>query len=110
MSTRSRRRFTPEQRAAILRRHLVDKVSVSDLCDEHSIQPSVFYSWQKQMLENMEAALQDGRSSAGTATERRVKVLELKLAAQQAVIARKEGVIAEVAEEYVALKKRLGQS
>lgn len=28
------RHFSPEQKAAIVRRHLVDKVHVSDLCDE----------------------------------------------------------------------------
>ena len=40
----SRRRFTTEQKVAMLRRHLVDKVPVSDLCDEYRIQPSLFYS------------------------------------------------------------------
>jgi hypothetical protein len=44
MSKTSRRKFTIEQRAAILGRHLVDKVSVSDLCDQYSLQPSVFYT------------------------------------------------------------------
>jgi transposase-like protein len=32
-----RRRFTPEQKAAIQRRHLVDKVAVSRLCDEDNL-------------------------------------------------------------------------
>ena len=31
---RARRKFTAEEKAAMLRRHLVDKVPVSDLCDE----------------------------------------------------------------------------
>ena len=35
---RSRRQFTTEQAAAILRRHLVDPVS--DLCNALSIQPT----------------------------------------------------------------------
>lgn len=34
-SKRSRRLFSTEQKVAILRRHLVDKVQVSDLCDEY---------------------------------------------------------------------------
>ena len=29
-----RKRFTPEQKVPIVRRHLVEKVPVSDLCDE----------------------------------------------------------------------------
>jgi transposase-like protein len=40
-SKRSRHRFTTEQKVAILKRHMVDKVPVSDLCDELGLQPSV---------------------------------------------------------------------
>jgi len=46
MSKHSRRSFSTEQKVAILRRHLVDKVPVSDLCEEYKLQPSVLYSWQ----------------------------------------------------------------
>jgi transposase len=46
MSKKSRRHFTAEQKATIVRRHLVDKVPVSDLCDEYKIQPSMLYTWQ----------------------------------------------------------------
>ena len=42
-----RRRFTPEEKVAILRRHLLDKVPVSDLCDELGLSPNLFYTWQK---------------------------------------------------------------
>ncbi len=110
MSKKTRRRFTAEQRATILRRHLADKVPISDLCDEYGIQPSLLYSWQKQLFENMESALQDARQGNGGAVNCKVDALERKLAAKDEVIARKEGVIAEVAEAYVTLKKTLGQS
>ena len=56
MVRKIRRRFTPEQKATIIRRHLVDKVAVSDLCDEYRIQPSMFYKWQSQIMENLAAA------------------------------------------------------
>ena len=62
---RSRRVFTPEQGATILRRHLGDKVPVSDLCDEYQLAPSLFYLWQKQALDHLTAALQDGRTPRG---------------------------------------------
>jgi transposase len=55
-SKRSRRHFTTEQKVAILKRHMVDKVPVSDLCDEENLQPSVFYTWQRQALENLAGA------------------------------------------------------
>ncbi|MEP6865046.1 MAG: transposase [Deltaproteobacteria bacterium] len=44
-SKRSRRHYTTEQKVAILKRHMVDKVAVSDLCNELGLQPSVFYQW-----------------------------------------------------------------
>jgi transposase len=55
-SKRSRRHFTTEQKVAILKRHMVDKVPVSDLCNEFGLQPSVFYTWQRQALENLAGA------------------------------------------------------
>ena len=45
--TKPRRRFSPEEKVRILRRHLLDKVPVSDLCDELGLSPNVFYSWQR---------------------------------------------------------------
>ena len=47
MPKKKRRSFTAEQKAAILRRHHIDKVPVSQLCEEAGLQPSVFYYWQK---------------------------------------------------------------
>ena len=37
------RRFSCEEKVRILRRHLVEKVAVSDLYDEHELRPNVFY-------------------------------------------------------------------
>lgn len=58
MPRRPRRQFTTEQKVAILRRHFVDKVPVSQLCEEYELQPSVFYYWLKQAFENLAGALQ----------------------------------------------------
>ena len=103
---RRRRSFSPEQKAAIIQRHLVGKEPVSALCEEFEIQPSVFYTWQKQLLENLPAAVEfvsgGKRSSRESALEKRIAELEAKLA-------KKDNVIAEISEEYVALKKELGE-
>jgi transposase-like protein len=103
---KARRQFAPEEKATILRRHLVDKVAVSDLCDEYAIQPTHFYLWQRQAFEHLGATLQVGRTQrgaaqAGAAERARVAALEAKLAKEDAVIA-------EVSEEYLALEKTLG--
>jgi len=34
MGTKQRRRFSPAEKVGILRRHLLEQVPVSDLCDE----------------------------------------------------------------------------
>jgi transposase len=102
-----RRKFTAEQKAAVLRRHLQDKVPVSDLCDEYKIQPSVFYGWQRQLLDNMVTALEtNGRRRSRDNREGR---LESKIDALEAKLAKKDNVIAEISEEYVQLKKELGE-
>ena len=101
---RSRRVFAPEQKATILRRHLGDKLPVSDLCDEYQIAPGLFYLWQKQALEHLTAALQDGRTLRGeapTATADRARITVL-----EAMIAKKDRVMAEVSEEYLDMKKK----
>jgi transposase-like protein len=41
-----RKNYTPVEKVAILRRHLLDHVPVSDLCDEHQLSPTLFYTWQ----------------------------------------------------------------
>ena len=105
-SKRSRRHFTTEQKVAILKRHMVDKVPVSDLCDELGLQPSVFYQWQRQALENLAGAFStpatDGPSKREKELAARTKELEAKLA-------KKDNVIAEVTAELVATKKELGE-
>lgn len=64
MSSKPRRQFTTDQKVAVLRRHFVDKVPVSQLCEEAELQPSVFYSWQKQAFENLAGALQPAATTS----------------------------------------------
>jgi transposase-like protein len=109
MAKRKRRIHSNEQKAEILRRHMVDKVPVSDVCDEYKIQPSVFYQWQKQLVDNLGVALEatSGKRSRREAT--RESELERKVGQLEERLAKREHVIAEISEEYVALKKELGE-
>lgn len=106
MPKKSRRRFSPEQKAAIVRRHLVDKVPVSDLCDEYKLQPSMFYEWQRRLLENAERVFEAG---PGERRSGREAELEARIAQLEAKLAKKDAVIAEISEEHIALKKELGE-
>ena len=52
---------------------LLDKIPVSELCDEYGLQPTVFYRWQKQLFEGGEALrFDDDALTAGVEGIRRV--------------------------------------
>jgi transposase len=100
---RARRHFTGQQKAAIVKAHLVDGVPISDLCDQHEIQVAQFYQWQKQLFENAEAAFErKGKQAGKSAHERQIEQLRAKLA-------NKNEVIAELMEENVKAKKECGE-
>ena len=103
---RSRRPFTADQKAEILRRHMVDKVPVSDLCNELGLQPSLFYQWQRQALENLAGAL---NGPAADGPSRREKEQAAEIARLKEKLNKKDSVIAEISAEYVQLKKELGE-
>ena len=42
-SKHTRQYRAPSQKAEPLRKHHVDKVPISDLCDQNELQPNVFY-------------------------------------------------------------------
>jgi transposase len=107
MSTKkTRRSYAPEKKAVILRRHLFEKVAISDLCDEYEVQPSVIYGWQQQLSENLELSLQGGkRRKADNKEVALVKEVE----GLKSRLAKKDSVIAEISEELVSLKKEVGE-
>ncbi len=98
---RKRKQYTPEEKVAILRKHLLEKVPVSEICDEQGLQPTVFYRWQKQFFERGAEAFRQSQNRETTRMKQQVTQLEEKLA-------KKDEVLGEVMEEYVALKKALG--
>ncbi len=102
MSERQRRRFAPEEKVAIVRLHLLEQVPVSGLCDEYSIQPTVFCRWQRQLFENAATAFERHKDPAPPLT-RRIAKLEQKLTS-------KNEVIAELMEEQGKARKELGDA
>ena len=99
---RKRKNYSPEEKVAILKRHLVDKIAVSDLCDEYHLQPTVFYRWQKEFFENGASAFEREALHQKSKENDRIKALEQKLL-------RKHEVLSELMEEHVKLKKTLGE-
>jgi len=45
--SQKRKRLSGPEKIAIVKRYLVERVPISDLCDEHGLQPSQIYRWQR---------------------------------------------------------------
>jgi transposase-like protein len=103
--TEKRKHYSAPEKVAILRLHLLEKQPVSDLCDQYGIHPTLFYRWQKEFFENGAAAF------AQTGKRRKVveEVKDRKIAALEGKLQQKNEVLAELMQEYVQLKKELGE-
>jgi len=99
---KKRKNYTGQEKVVILKRHLVDQVPVSDLCDEYNLQPTVFYRWQKEFFENGAAAFEKANGRQKNVDQKRIEQLEAKLRT-------KNEVLSELMEEHVQLKKDLGE-
>ena len=85
MSKRPRRRYSPEEKAKILRLHLLEQVPISEICQKQGIHPTMFYQWQKALFENAAAALEGQRGSRSTNRQR--QAIENKLKRKDEVLA-----------------------
>ena len=97
---KQRKYYAPEEKVAILRRHLLEKEPISKLCDEVGLQPTVFYRWQ--FFENGSAAFEQNARPNRSTEQERIAYLEKK-------IQTKDEVLAELMAEHVALKKDIGE-
>ena len=99
-----RRHFAGTDKVAILKRHLLDKVPISDLCDELHIYPNQVYGWLKEFFENGHIAFDNGRKAKAVEDVQLATIQRL-----EAKLTRKDSVLAELMEEHVSLKKVLGR-
>ncbi len=101
----TRRHFTAQEKVAIVKRHLLEGIAISTVCDEFQINPTLFYQWQRQLFENAHLAFDNGRKSRALddAKDQKIQQLEAKLV-------RKNEVMAELMEAHTELKKTLGET
>ena len=99
-----RRHLTPPEKIAALKRHLLEGVPVSTICDELGIAPTLFYRWQKELFENGHTLFENGRAAKAldNAKDEKIQKLEAKLQ-------KKNEVMAELMEAHTQLKKDLGE-
>ena len=99
--SKKRRHYSAKEKMTALRKHFVEGVPVSDICEELGIQPSLFYDWQRVLFSSAEQVF--NRQPETGMTRHVQEVTELKSKLRQ-----KDEVLAEVMAEYVALKKTVG--
>lgn len=97
-----RRRFTPDQKAKAVIRHLQDNIPVSQICSEMGIHPNQFYDWQKHALGNLAKTFDKTLS-------RKERKLQKEQERSEAKIRQKDSVIAELLVDHMMLKKKLGE-
>ena len=102
MSEKKRRKFSPEEKVIILKKHLLENIPISDICDQYGLHPTVFYRWEKQFFENGQRAFEKEDTSHTKRLERKISILKDKLN-------KKNEVLSELMEEHVNLKKTLGE-
>jgi len=93
-----RRAFSGSEKVAIVKRHLADGVAVSELCEEHRIQPALFYQWQRQLFENGAVAFERKSKPKGPSVQ------EQQIARLKSRLVTKHEVIGELTEEEVKAK------
>lgn len=102
-----RKYLTPEQKVAIVRRHLLENVPVSDLCDEYGMHATQYYAWQKQLFENAAPAFERRPNKANQRRQEDAAAQKISQLEEKLVV--KNEVISELMEANVLAKKDNGE-
>jgi len=95
-----RKRYTAEEKMKFLREMHEDGKTISQVSEEHGVHPNNLFKWRKQHLEQgVENFKTKRKDITGKAKDRKIAALEDKLK-------HKDEVIAELAGELLALKKK----
>jgi len=92
------RRIKAETKMLILREHLENQVPMADLAEKYHVNVNSIINWKKKLFESGAAIFENSSKESKNGQDETVERLESD-------IRRKEGVIAELAEEVVKLKK-----
>ena len=103
MSKQSPRRWSAQQKLAILEEARQGDLQVSEVCRKHQIAPGVFYEWERRMRQGALSSLEARR----TQPTRMAKMPQRTPAEADAEIARLNEVISELVQENLRIKKGL---
>ena len=100
--SKSKKKLTGKEKISLLRKHWVEKVPVSTVCEEGGLSPAHFYRLQQELFEKGAELLE------GTAKKQEVSRESEKIKRLESKLKEKDEVLAELMSEYVTLKKKLG--
>jgi transposase len=96
-----RRKYCPSQKVSILRELLDGGYSVSELSEKYQIHPTQLNRWKKQLFEGALDTFSGNSAKTEQRHEKEVDSLKSKLT-------HKDGIIVELLEENMRLKKNDG--
>jgi transposase len=100
MSKIKRRKFTAEEKFNIVKQVISKAKTVSEISEEYSIHPNLYYKWQNEFFESALNGLREKSKGRTRIAEDREKQRV------QEEIRRMKDVIAEIASENIELKKK----
>ena len=94
----TRKRYSPEDKVRILREHLDNNVSVSELAEKYNLHPSMIRNWKKELFE--------GALDTFSGKHKNRKSKYSKEAQLEEKISSMQDVITEITTENVKLRKK----
>ena len=98
---RKRRKFSAEEKLIAVKKHLLEGVSSSEVCEEYSIHPNQLSNWKQILFENGTSAFTKESNKDKKIADSKIKQLEEK-------IAHKDNVISEIMSDFIETKKKNG--
>ncbi len=100
-----RRSISGAEKIDILRKLLLERIPMSQLCDEHSLQPTQVYQWQRQLFQQGGSIFDRSVQKSRTIQNQ----FEKKIAKLEETIQDRNEIVAELLQEHVQLKKEVGE-
>jgi transposase-like protein len=97
-----RQKYTPEQKAKIVKEALMTDLGVSGVCRKYGISSGLFYKWQERFFKGAVEGLQRPAKGPSSAEQRKIEALERDNR-------RMKDVIAEITAENISFKKNFGE-
>ena len=104
MSNAIRKHLSGKEKIRLLKKHLVDKKPISEVCSSEKILPGSLHLWVRELFDRGEVVFESMRRKKDPKHE-----YERKIASLEARLVQKNEVIAELMQETIKLKKESGE-